>query len=71
MNKPGGPFTPIVKFTASIMGQKKFNSFRGKVISIHSQVIGNFCNYIGASQKMKQGLIRVAKTNGSKLGFLD
>lgn len=70
MNKPG-PFTPIVKFTAGVIGQKKFNAVRGKIISIHSQVIGSFCKYIGANQKMKQGLIRVAKTNGSKLGFLD
>lgn len=67
----GGFFSPIVKFAGGLIGQKKFNTIRGKVISTHSQVIGNFCKYIGAEQKLKQGLVRVAKTNGSKLGFLD
>lgn len=65
------PFAPIVKFTAGIIGQKKFNSIRGKAISVHSQVITQFCTFVGANQKMRQNLIRVAKKNGSNLGFLD
>lgn len=65
------PFSPIVKFTAGLIGQKKFNSIRGKAISTHSQVINDFCKFIGASQKVRQGLIRVAKKNGTNLGFLD
>lgn len=65
------PFSPVVKFAIGVLGQKKFNSIRGKAISIHSQVIGDFCKYVGASQKVRQGLIRVAKSNGGKLGFLD
>lgn len=64
-------FSPIVKFTTGIMGQKKFNKIRGEAISLHSQVINNFCKYVGANNKIRQGLIRVAKSNGLKLGFLD
>lgn len=67
----GGFFSPIVKFASGILGVKKLNTVRGKAISAHSQVINQFCKYVGADQKLRQGLIRVAKTNGSKLGFLD
>lgn len=67
----GGLFAPIVKFTAGIFGQKKFNTIRGKAISTHSQVINEFCKYVGAEQKQRQGLIRLAKTNGKKLGFIE
>lgn len=34
------------------------------------QAITAFCNYSGTGPKMRQNLIRVAKENGSKLGFL-
>jgi hypothetical protein len=68
---PGGVFSPIVKFTSGLLGQKKFNTIRGKAISTHSQVINEFCKYVGAEQKMRQGLIRLAKTNGNKLGFIE
>jgi len=33
-------------------------------------VIKEFCKNVGASTKTQQGLIRLAKTNGGKLGFL-
>ena len=33
-------------------------------------VIKSFCKEIGAEQKQIQGLIRLAKANGGKLGFL-
>lgn len=36
----------------------------------HIQVITSFCKQIGADGKQKQGLIRLAKKNGEKLGFL-
>ncbi len=32
----GGPFAPIVVVVKDAMGQKEFNKFRGKAISIHS-----------------------------------
>lgn len=68
---PGGIFAPIVKIASVFLGQKKFNTVRGKAISTHSQVINEFCKYVGAEQKMRQGLIRLAKTNGKKLGFIE
>jgi len=52
------------------MGVKEFNQFRGKAISLHSQVIKDFCKQLGADTKQVQGLIRLAKKNGEKLGFL-
>jgi hypothetical protein len=64
-------FAPVVRFTRNVIGMKKFNLLRGKAISVHSQVITEFCKFIGAQQKIRQGLIRVAKTNGHKLGFLE
>jgi hypothetical protein len=38
--------------------------------SANSQVIGEFCKEIGADSSIKQDLIRMAKDNGGKLGFL-
>eukprot|EP00963_Diacronema_lutheri_P006199 scaffold524_cov357-Pavlova_lutheri.AAC.40 len=66
----GGPFAPIVVLTRNVMGKKEFNQFRGKAIAMHSQVIKSFCKEIGADTKQVQGLIRLAKKNGEKLGFL-
>ncbi|EFN52917.1 hypothetical protein CHLNCDRAFT_26326 [Chlorella variabilis] len=66
----GGPFAPIVVVTRNAMGTKEFNQFRGKAISLHSQVIKDFCKQLGADTKQVQGLIRLAKKNGEKLGFL-
>ena len=37
-----GPFTPLVKFTKRIMGEKNFLPFRAKVISKHTEVIQSF-----------------------------
>jgi len=34
------------------------------------QVITEFCKSIGADSKQRQGLIRLAKKNGERLGFL-
>ena len=65
-----GPFTPLVLVVANAMGRKEFNKFRGKMISLHSQVIKDFCKEIGVEGKQVQGLIRLAKNNGSALGFL-
>eukprot|EP01026_Neomeris_dumetosa_P021520 TRINITY_DN187_c0_g1_i1.p3 TRINITY_DN187_c0_g1~~TRINITY_DN187_c0_g1_i1.p3 ORF type:complete len:108 (+),score=11.48 TRINITY_DN187_c0_g1_i1:141-464(+) len=66
----GGPFAPIVVATRTMVGQKSFNKVRGKAISLHSQVIKDFCVEIGASSKLAQQVIRLAKKNGEKLGFL-
>jgi len=70
-NATTGPFAPLVRVVRNVMGDKDFNNLRGKAISLHSQVIKVFCsNAIGADGKQIQGLIRLAKKNGEKLGFL-
>lgn len=66
----GGLFAPVVIVVRDIVGKKRFNKFRGKAIQLHSQVIGEFCKEIGADSSIKQDLIRMAKDNGGKLGFL-
>ncbi|XP_057783540.1 protein PROTON GRADIENT REGULATION 5, chloroplastic [Salvia miltiorrhiza] len=66
----GGIFAPAVVITRNIIGKKRFNQLRGKAIALHSQVITEFCKSIGADNKQRQGLIRLAKKNGEWLGFL-
>lgn len=65
-----GPFTPLLKLTRLVIGDKPLNKLRGKGIALHSQAITAFCDFSGTGPKMRQNLIRVAKENGSKLGFL-
>ncbi|GAV70618.1 hypothetical protein CFOL_v3_14116 [Cephalotus follicularis] len=70
VNEGKGLFAPLVVVTRDIIGKKRFNQLRGKAIALHSQVINEFCKSIGADAKQRQGLIRLAKKNGEKLGFL-
>ncbi|GJR71371.1 protein proton gradient regulation 5, chloroplastic [Tanacetum coccineum] len=70
VNAGKGLFAPVVVITRNIVGKKRFNQLRGKAIALHSQVITEFCKSIGADSKQRQGLIRIAKKNGEKLGFL-
>ncbi|KAL2506531.1 Protein PROTON GRADIENT REGULATION 5 [Abeliophyllum distichum] len=70
VNEGKGLFAPIVVVTRNIIGKKRFNQLRGKAIALHSQVITEFCKSIGADPKQRQGLIRLAKKNGERLGFL-
>ncbi|KAK9665779.1 hypothetical protein RND81_14G135600 [Saponaria officinalis] len=70
VNEGKGLFAPLVVVTRDIVGKKRFNQLRGKAIALHSQVITEFCKSIGADAKQRQGLIRLAKKNGEKLGFL-
>ncbi|KAL0907422.1 hypothetical protein M5K25_021833 [Dendrobium thyrsiflorum] len=70
VNEGKGIFAPVVVLTRNIIGKKRFNQLRGKAIALHSQVITEFCKTIGADGKQRQGLIRLAKKNGEKLGFL-
>ncbi|KAM0013616.1 putative protein PROTON GRADIENT REGULATION 5 [Helianthus debilis subsp. tardiflorus] len=70
VNEGKGVFAPLVVVTRNIVGKKRFNQIRGKAIALHSQVINEFCKTIGADTKQKQGLIRLAKKNGERLGFL-
>ncbi|KAL5996934.1 Protein PROTON GRADIENT REGULATION 5, chloroplastic [Asimina triloba] len=70
VNEGKGVFAPLVVATRNIVGRKRFNQLRGKAIALHSQVITEFCKSIGADGKQRQGLIRLAKKNGERLGFL-
>ncbi|XP_010412694.1 PREDICTED: protein PROTON GRADIENT REGULATION 5, chloroplastic [Camelina sativa] len=70
VNEGKGLFAPVVVVTRNIVGKKRFNQLRGKAIALHSQVITEFCKSIGADAKQRQGLIRLAKKNGERLGFL-
>ncbi|GKU85700.1 hypothetical protein SLEP1_g328 [Rubroshorea leprosula] len=70
VNEGKGLFAPIVVVSRNVIGKKRFNQLRGKAIALHSQVITEFCKSIGADAKQRQGLIRLAKKNGERLGFL-
>jgi hypothetical protein len=52
------------------MGDPEFVRLRGKAIALHSQAITNFCNRIGIERTRRQNLIRLARDNGKRLGFL-
>jgi hypothetical protein len=66
----GGPFAPLVVVVRNVVGEKDFNKLRGKAISLHSQVIKDFCKQVGVDNKQCQGIVRLAKKNGEMLGFL-
>ncbi|KAH7289328.1 hypothetical protein KP509_31G070400 [Ceratopteris richardii] len=70
INEGKGIFAPLVVVARNVIGKKRFNQLRGKAIALHSQVITEFCRSVGADAKQRQGLIRLAKKNGEKLGFL-
>jgi hypothetical protein len=64
-----GVFSPAVYGAKIVLGSDKLNKIRGKAISLHSQYIGDFCEWAGAYH-MRTRLIKKAKTNGDTLGFL-
>ncbi len=63
-------FAPIVVLMRQWMGDPEFVRLRGKAIALHSQVITNFCNRVGIDRTQRQNLIRLARDNGKRLGFL-
>lgn len=64
-----GVFSPAVYAAKIALGTEKLNKLRGKAISLHSQYIGDFCQWVGAYH-LRTKLIKKAKTNGDVLGFL-
>mmetsp|Transcript_23292 Transcript_23292/g.34787 ORF Transcript_23292/g.34787 Transcript_23292/m.34787 type:complete len:131 (+) Transcript_23292:98-490(+) len=64
-----GVFSPAVYGAKIALGADKLNKVRGKAISLHSQYIGEFCEWAGAYH-LRTRLIKKAKTNGDILGFL-
>ncbi len=63
-------FAPVLVLVRNRIGKVKFNQVRGQAIALHCQTITNFCNWVGLEAKVRQSLIRLAKSNGKKLGFL-
>ena len=63
-------FAPIVVVVRNLMGKAQFNKLRGQAIAKHSQVITNVCNLLGIERTTRQNLIRTARDNGKRLGFL-
>jgi len=64
-----GVFSPAVYVAKVVLGSDKLNKVRGKAISLHSEKIGEFCQWVGAYH-LRTKLIKKAKTNGDILGFL-
>jgi len=64
-----GVFSPAVYVAKVVLGSEKLNKIRGKAISLHSQKITEFSEWIGAYH-LRTKLIKKAKTNGDVLGFL-
>ena len=64
-----GVFSPAVYAAKVALGTDRLNKVRGKAISLHSQYIGQFCEWAGAYH-LRTKLIKKAKTNGDILGFL-
>uniref|UniRef100_A0A0G4FVD5 Uncharacterized protein n=1 Tax=Chromera velia CCMP2878 TaxID=1169474 RepID=A0A0G4FVD5_9ALVE len=65
-----GLFSPAVIVGKLVLGEKRLNKIRGKIIALHSQVITQFCEYAGTQQQMRNKLIRFAKTTGDNFGML-
>jgi len=64
-----GVFSPAVYAAKIVLGQDRLNKIRGKAISLHSQQITDFTQWVGAYH-LRTKLIKKAKTNGDELGFL-
>ncbi len=63
-------FAPIVILSRNYLGKAKFNKLRGQAIALHSKTITAVCNRFGIERTTRQNLIRTARDNGKKLGFL-
>ncbi len=63
-------FASLVVGLRQVIGKRRFNQVRGKVIGLHCKVISNFCNSVGIDSKERQSLIRLARSNGKQLGFM-
>jgi hypothetical protein len=63
-------FAPIVVLIRNLLGKERFVQIRGKAIAQHSKIITNFCEQVGIDRTRRQNLIRLARDNGKRLGFL-
>ena len=65
-----GVFSPAVIAAKVVLGEGRLNKIRGKVIALHSQIITEYCEWVGAPSRVRGLLIKKAKQNGDTLGFL-
>ena len=63
-------FASVVVLLRQVLGASRFNRTRGQIIGLHCQTISNFCNFVGIDSKERQSLIRLARNNGKRLGFM-
>lgn len=66
-------FTCFASSGSVIIGHLLLRENRFQAVELNEciwQVITEFCKSIGADAKQRQGLIRLAKKNGERLGFL-
>ena len=63
-------FAPIVVVLRRLMGNKRFMKVRGNLIAQHSRVITKVCDQFGVERTRRQNMIRLARDNGKRLGFL-
>ncbi|KAJ1417790.1 hypothetical protein B484DRAFT_334065 [Ochromonadaceae sp. CCMP2298] len=68
-NAQFGIFSPAVIVAKAVLGDAKLIKLRGKAISLHSQAITEWCLQYGA-YNLRLKLIKKAKLNGDRLGFL-
>ncbi len=63
-------FAPLVILVRRQMGDAKFIKLRGQAIALHAQVITKICERFGLDRSFRQNMIRLARDNGKRLGFL-
>jgi hypothetical protein len=63
-------FAPMMVVVRNWMGTPEFNRLRGQAIALHAQVITQFCNLFKIDRDQRQGMIRLARDNGKRLGLL-
>ena len=66
-----GLFSIPIKSFKFFVGDKQFNKIRGRAISIHTQIIKSTSKSLGIPKNQQGGIIKLAKTNGHYLGFLE
>ncbi|MEM8637291.1 MAG: electron transporter [Cyanobacteria bacterium P01_G01_bin.54] len=63
-------FASLIILSRRVMGTSEFNRLRGKVIGLHCKAITRFCKGVGIDSKARQSLIRLARSNGKRLGLM-
>lgn len=63
-------FAPLVVRLDHAFGHQRFIQLRKKAIAAHTQIINQFCNFVGLERPCRQHLIKIAHHNGQKLGLL-